>query len=985
MKVLFVDDEKNFRDLVETYSEETEYDIDVTTVGSAKEALQMVEEEDWDAIVSDYKMAPMDGLELLKELRDTGNDIPFILFTGKGREEVAMEALNLGAERYVKKGGDPEKQFQFLAQAIEQEVEHYVTKGEKEVQEAYFEQLFENSSEGIVLLDNQDKVIKANKGFEEMFGYAGEELKRKSLNEFIVPEEKISESSNLSKKILSGESLERETIRKNKDGTRIHVSLLGYPIRLREEQIGIFVIYRNLSGIKKKERKVKDLYEASIKMESRVSEDEIYEEILNSAQDILNFKSSSIALVEDGEFVVKATVAKNLEKGDRLSMEGIRALTFENREPYLIEDLSKWDEAKPTDTDFKSVISVPIGDEGVFQAMSYEKNYFNEFDLEMTEFLISHMNQVIKNIRSQKELEKSEKKYRTIFESANDGIFIIKDYVFVDCNEKVEEIFDHRRDEIIGKPPWYFSPERQYDVDSQKKAKEKIDRALEGEPQFFEWLHKRSDGTHIFTEVSLNRYGYGGENLVLAVVRDITKREKRKKKLEENKKKMESLHKIATDLERCEKEEEVYRQTMEAANEVLNFHDCALVMMDEETDEFVVKKTLRSEYDEGSRVPLGKGYLSKTFIEKRSFISRDLSEDDVAEPASEDFKSAISIPIGDVGVFQAMSDEKDYFDEEDLNLAETLISHTYQVIERIKSQKELRKRERRFRNIFDNALVGIYRTTPDGELLTANPRVAEMMGFESVEDIKSKDLSEISESLDYSRDEFKEIMEEQGVVKGFEGTHLLPDGTILNTIENAVAVKDEHGDIKYYEGTIQDITELKKTQRKLMESEKKYKAIFENTGTATAIIDEDGTISLANRKLERTAGYFRGGLEGQKFFDLVVDEDKERMQRYHELRREDPESVPNEYNFQGITKKGDIKDIHATVNMIPGTKKSVASLIDITDKKEMMKSRDRYRSELNKMNRKIDMMESYLNILSKTDLDAEQQEQIDKLNNIIKK
>ncbi len=76
---------------------ETQGSFQVGTVLSVKEALKKIKNREYDVIVSDYQMSERNGLDFLKELRDGGNDVPFILFTGKGREEVVIKALNLGA------------------------------------------------------------------------------------------------------------------------------------------------------------------------------------------------------------------------------------------------------------------------------------------------------------------------------------------------------------------------------------------------------------------------------------------------------------------------------------------------------------------------------------------------------------------------------------------------------------------------------------------------------------------------------------------------------------------------------------------------------------------------------------------------------------------------------------------------------------------------------------------------------------------------
>lgn len=85
------------------------FTVDTTT--SAEEALEGVRENEYLAIVADYQMPVMDGIELLKRIRASGNRIPFILFTGRGREEIAIDALNNGADLYLQKGGDPRAQF----------------------------------------------------------------------------------------------------------------------------------------------------------------------------------------------------------------------------------------------------------------------------------------------------------------------------------------------------------------------------------------------------------------------------------------------------------------------------------------------------------------------------------------------------------------------------------------------------------------------------------------------------------------------------------------------------------------------------------------------------------------------------------------------------------------------------------------------------------------------------------------------------------
>ncbi len=104
ISILFVDDDPSLLDVGKIFLEENEgYCVDCALSGDA--AFGMIAERKYNAVVSDYQMPGMDGITLLKKVRTTHKTLPFILFTGKGREEVAIEALNEGADFYLQKGG----------------------------------------------------------------------------------------------------------------------------------------------------------------------------------------------------------------------------------------------------------------------------------------------------------------------------------------------------------------------------------------------------------------------------------------------------------------------------------------------------------------------------------------------------------------------------------------------------------------------------------------------------------------------------------------------------------------------------------------------------------------------------------------------------------------------------------------------------------------------------------------------------------------
>lgn len=122
ISILYVDDDSSLLDLGKIYIERSgQFHVD--TRQSAVKAMDVMKKNIYDAVVSDYQMPDMDGIAFLNAVRETWPSLPFILFTGRGREEVVIEALNCGADHYLQKGGEPKSQFAELMHVISRSVE----------------------------------------------------------------------------------------------------------------------------------------------------------------------------------------------------------------------------------------------------------------------------------------------------------------------------------------------------------------------------------------------------------------------------------------------------------------------------------------------------------------------------------------------------------------------------------------------------------------------------------------------------------------------------------------------------------------------------------------------------------------------------------------------------------------------------------------------------------------------------------------------
>ncbi len=159
IRVLHVEDEMGAIKITRAYLKRAGYNnFEITPVLTAEQALEKLETEDFDVIVSDYMMPGMNGLEFLDTLRKKGDDIPFIIFTGRGEEGVAIEALNKGANRYIKKAGNPTTLFRTLGQYIQEVIEE--GKKGQEAHEVLSQLLGEEKKLKCLETDSKEQVLR---------------------------------------------------------------------------------------------------------------------------------------------------------------------------------------------------------------------------------------------------------------------------------------------------------------------------------------------------------------------------------------------------------------------------------------------------------------------------------------------------------------------------------------------------------------------------------------------------------------------------------------------------------------------------------------------------------------------------------------------------------------------------------------------------------------------------------------------------------
>ncbi len=222
------------------------------------------------------------------------------------------------------------------------------------------------------------------------------------------------------------------------------------------------------------------------------------------------------------------------------------------------------------------------------------------------------------------------------------------------------------------------------------------------------------------------------------------------------------------------------------------------------------------------------------------------------------------------------------------------------ITDRKKAENALRESEERYRNIFENAMEGIYQTTPDGRYLSVNPAFARMAGFASPEEMIASVTNIGNERYvnPEDRERFKRIMEEKGIVEGFEVQVIRKDGTPFWISINGRAVRDGSGSIIYYEGTNIDITHRKKAEEALREQEKLFRLITENMYDLVSQTDIEGRFVYVSPSNRTVLGYEPEEMLGHHILERVHPDDAPAVAKAVEQAMAEKTGGRIEYRYQ---------------------------------------------------------------------------------------
>src|SRR5210317_1776903 len=497
------------------------------------------------------------------------------------------------------------------------------------------------------------------------------------------------------------------------------------------------------------------------------------------------------------------------------------------------------------------------------------------------EVFVVSLRDISDRIKAEIALRENEERYRALVENAPEAIIVfdVDNNHFTDANDMACELFNLSRARLLTIGPEAISPKNQPDgTPSFGVRRGYVDAALNGEHPTFEWMHKDSNGRRIPCEVRFSRLPSDDRRLIRVSITDIEDR-KRNEALAHAQNKVLEMIAASTPYDRtlraiCRFVEKIGPDFKAA---VMHFDANSQTLSVEQAPSLPDEFRLCLDFVDVAPDSLTCG---SAVYHRQDRISTDIDADPGwtsarAEAAKQDIKAAWSFLIFGaarriIGTLDSYCHDARAPTTDELDRLNRMARLTGIAIKRQLDEERLRRSEARYRGLFENVVDGVYIASRDGEIITANPALVEMLGYSSVEDLKAIGQTTMLYVNPIDRERVFARLEAQSVVKNFEFRLRRKDGAEIVVLENSRAIRDDTGNVIAHEGTITDITDRKRAETRVFEEKERAQVTLQSIGDGVITTDADGNVDYINPVAQDLTGWDMRSARGTPVVELMM-------------------------------------------------------------------------------------------------------------------
>ena len=538
-------------------------------------------------------------------------------------------------------------------------------------------------------------------------------------------------------------------------------------------------------------------------------------------------------------------------------------------------------------------------------------------------------------------LGESERRFRSMIQNAPDGISVLDvDSTIRYDSPAIERLLGYRPEERIGKKGFeYVHPE---DVTlARHTLAEVLDNPGVQLPVEYRLRHK--DGSWRYFEATrtnlLDDPAVGG---VVLNYRDVTERKRAEEEQRRRVREIALLHEVRSALSLELSPEGVCRATVEA---VAKSYGYVLVSAYLVEDEGLIMQHQLGYHEILKRIPADRGVMWRTVRNGEPVLLEDAHADPEFLDAIQGIVSEVCVPLFEegrvVGTLNVESTKGTSLDEDDLRLLKEVGGHVGVALERARLYARMKEAEERFRGAFENASTGMALVDLDGNPFMANHALQKMLGYDEEEilEMGSSGLTH-PEDLEKTGERDEQLLADGGPdTMSMEKRYVCADGKVVWTISDVSLVRDPEGNPSHFVCQFQDITERKRAEEALRQSEERFRGAFEDASTGVALVGLDNQYLRVNHALCEMLGYSEEELLFRKTFDLTHPEDQLRSRSRTRQMTEEGGPDTRRIEKRYLRKDGGVVWAISNVSLVRDSEGNASHYIshfqDITERKRL--------------------------------------------------